>query len=143
MNEDALVERNLSRLNDVNNWLGRSNWTGDANLAGTFDEFRVYNGLLNEAAVQANFTAGPNSPPGGTPTPTNFRIVAVTRDAATGAVTLTWNSEPGKTYSVEQSTNFATWTPASANIPSGGATTSTTVTPPAGTLAIYYRVDQL
>ena len=32
----------LSDIDDVNNWLGRSNWTNDANFEGTFDEFRVY-----------------------------------------------------------------------------------------------------
>jgi hypothetical protein len=36
-------------LNDVNNWLGRSNWTGDGNLAGSFDEFRIDDTALTEA----------------------------------------------------------------------------------------------
>jgi hypothetical protein len=51
---------NLSALNDVNNWLGRSNWTGDANTQGTFDEFRIYDVALTPAEVSASFAAGPD-----------------------------------------------------------------------------------
>jgi hypothetical protein len=130
---------NLRDVNDVNNWLGRSNWAGDANLAGTFDEFRVYDGVLNEAAVQANMTAGPNVPPG-PPATSNFVIVSATRDQATGAVTLVWTSEPGKNYVIQQAAALAGWTDLPGTIPSAGATTSTVITPPAGTAATYYRV---
>ena len=31
----------MSEINDVNVWLGRSNWTGDQNLAGEFDVVSV------------------------------------------------------------------------------------------------------
>lgn len=55
------VARNISSINDVNSWLGRSNWTGDANLDGTFDEFRIYNHALNQSDVLANIAAGPNT----------------------------------------------------------------------------------
>jgi hypothetical protein len=50
----------LSELNDVNNWLGRSNWTNDANLEGTFDEFRIYDYALTTNQVLGNFQAGPD-----------------------------------------------------------------------------------
>jgi MYXO-CTERM domain-containing protein len=45
---------------DVNNWLGRSNWSGDANLNGAFDEFRIYDYALNLDQVSGNFAAGPD-----------------------------------------------------------------------------------
>src|SRR5690606_24333328 len=51
----------LSDLNDVNNWLGRSNWTVDANLQATFDEFRIYDFALTTNQVLGNFQAGPDT----------------------------------------------------------------------------------
>jgi hypothetical protein len=51
---------NLSDVNDVNNWLGRSNWTGDANLEGSFDEFRIYDRALSQGEVLGNIAAGPD-----------------------------------------------------------------------------------
>jgi hypothetical protein len=49
----------LGNINDVNNWLGRSNWTVDANFAGTYDEFRMYDYALTDNQVLGNFEAGP------------------------------------------------------------------------------------
>jgi hypothetical protein len=50
----------LRDMNDVNNWLGRSNWTNDANLQGSYNEFRIYDVALDEAAVAASIAAGPD-----------------------------------------------------------------------------------
>ena len=50
----------LSEINDVNNWLGRSNWTNDANLEGSYDEFRIYDYALTEGQAVGSFLAGPN-----------------------------------------------------------------------------------
>jgi hypothetical protein len=58
----------MSAINDVNNWLGRSNYTGDLNFQGEFDEFRIYDHVLTEAEVRGNLQAGPNVVTGGTPT---------------------------------------------------------------------------
>ncbi len=57
----ANAEAQISGLNDVNNWLGRSNWTADANVQGTYDEFRLYNYALDEDEVLGNFEAGPDT----------------------------------------------------------------------------------
>jgi len=48
----------LSDINDVNNWLGRSNWTGDANFDGKFDEFRIYDYALSQNEILGNDKAG-------------------------------------------------------------------------------------
>ena len=53
---------NISQLNDVNNWLGRSNWTGDGNTNGTYDMFAVYNTAFSDAEVMASFLQGPVVP---------------------------------------------------------------------------------
>jgi hypothetical protein len=63
------------------------------------------------------------------------RITASVYNPSTKAFTLTWTSETGELYTVQQtpSLNPATWSALATDIPSGGATTGTTVTMPAGT----------
>ncbi|MEZ6116106.1 MAG: LamG-like jellyroll fold domain-containing protein [Pirellulaceae bacterium] len=51
----------LSNINDVNNWLGRSNWTADSNTEGSYDEFRIYDYALNADQVLGNYEAGPDT----------------------------------------------------------------------------------
>ena len=58
---DAATAFVLADINDVNNWLGRSNWTVDANTAGSFDEFRIYDTALTEAQIEASRAAGPDA----------------------------------------------------------------------------------
>ncbi len=52
----------LSAINDVNNWLGRSQWGPDGMFAGSYDEFRIHNVALNQVEVAASFVAGPDQP---------------------------------------------------------------------------------
>ncbi len=51
----------LSQLNDVNNWIGRSQFSGDNLSNASFDEIRLYNHVLSVAEISANFAAGPDS----------------------------------------------------------------------------------
>ena len=48
----------ISDINDLNNWLGRSQYTGDNNFQGEFDEFRIYDRALTPEEVLGNFQAG-------------------------------------------------------------------------------------
>jgi len=50
--------RALSDLNDVNNWLGRSQFSADPELSGTYHEFRIYNAALSDAQIAASFGYG-------------------------------------------------------------------------------------
>jgi hypothetical protein len=50
----------LSAIDDVNCWLGRSAFDQDPCFYGSFDEFRIYRGLLSDADVAAEFAAGPD-----------------------------------------------------------------------------------
>jgi Concanavalin A-like lectin/glucanases superfamily len=50
----------LSLLNDVNNRLGQSQYSGDPEFGGTIFEFRIYNVALSASAIQASFAAGPD-----------------------------------------------------------------------------------
>jgi hypothetical protein len=52
----------LSQLNDINNWLGRSQYQRDPELSGTIDEFRIYNVALSQVQIQASYAAGPDDP---------------------------------------------------------------------------------
>ncbi|MCW5557557.1 MAG: hypothetical protein KIT22_06980 [Verrucomicrobiae bacterium] len=58
------VVQTLSDLgvND-NNWLGRSQYPWDPDFDGSIAEFRIYDGVLSEEAVAANYRLGPD--PGG------------------------------------------------------------------------------
>ena len=51
----------LTQLQDVNNWLGRSQWAPDTLFGGVYEEFRIYAKALSPAQIAANFTAGPNT----------------------------------------------------------------------------------
>jgi hypothetical protein len=50
----------LNTINDVNNWLGRSQW-GDAMFAGKINEFRIWNGALLPEEIATHIAAGPNA----------------------------------------------------------------------------------
>jgi hypothetical protein len=41
----------MSDLQDVNNWLGRSQWVQDRFLRGRYDELRIYDGALTDAEI--------------------------------------------------------------------------------------------
>lgn len=45
----------------VNNWLGRSQWSPDPFFNGAINEFRIYDAALSSADVAASFAAGPNA----------------------------------------------------------------------------------
>lgn len=49
----------LSGLDDVNNWLGRSQYVGDPGFSGQLHEFRIYSRALSDAEVQYSYAAGP------------------------------------------------------------------------------------
>lgn len=50
----------LSQMNDVNNWLGRSNYSSDSNTDGAYNEFRIYDYALTEAQIRGNTATGPD-----------------------------------------------------------------------------------
>lgn len=48
-------------VQDINNWLGRSEYSGDQFFNGSFDELRIYNYTLSETEIRGNTTAGPTT----------------------------------------------------------------------------------
>lgn len=57
----------------VNDWLGRSQWSSDPFFNGSINEFRIYDAALTASEVSANFAAGP----GVVPEPSAFGAVAL------------------------------------------------------------------
>jgi hypothetical protein len=51
----------LSAINDINNWLGRSQDWDDPGFAGTFHEFRIYDIALSAEQITSLFEAGPDA----------------------------------------------------------------------------------
>src|SRR5690606_36210421 len=96
-------------VDDVNNWLGRSNWTADSNLAGTYDEFRIFGGLLDPDQIRDSYEAGPDADLSGPPPATiGFEIISV-GIADGGNVSLTFPTEGEQTYQVETCTSHSGW----------------------------------
>jgi hypothetical protein len=50
----------LNRINDVNVWLGKSQWN-DPYFNGQFDEFRIYSGALSDLQAAASYAGGPDA----------------------------------------------------------------------------------
>lgn len=86
-------------INDVNNWLGRSNFTGDNYFNGDLNEFRIYDGAMNDEAVATSFAGGPDAAPSAVAP----EITKITYDKGGDTVTLVFTSRPGRTYSVNWS----------------------------------------
>jgi len=50
----------LASINDVNVWLGRSQYDGDPELSAVFHEFRVYGVALTDADIATSYAGGPD-----------------------------------------------------------------------------------
>ncbi len=53
----------LQTIVDVNNWLGRSQFTGDANVNGSYNEFRLWNGPMTDSGLASSIADGPDTVP--------------------------------------------------------------------------------
>ncbi|MGK0185128.1 MAG: hypothetical protein ACI9R3_000903 [Verrucomicrobiales bacterium] len=117
----------MSEINDVNNWLARSNWTADSNGALEFDEFRIYSEVMSPQAVLANMEAGPDSPPGGA-TPFQITDISLTPkgDPATAFdVSIAFTSKAGSQYAIERNIDLqGLWEEVADGVQSGGDSTT-------------------
>lgn len=80
----------------TNNWLGRSQFSADPGLCAYYDEFRIYEGVLDPLEVAANYQAGPTVYPASYGTITNIQL-EVPSPVAVGAVAqvVLWASASG------------------------------------------------
>lgn len=54
----AVLSLPLSAINDVNNWIGRSQFASDEGFQGSITEFRIYNAALTGPQLKAAFKMG-------------------------------------------------------------------------------------
>lgn len=59
----CFLARPLSAIDDVNDWLGHSNFVADPDLNGSYDELRIYSAALTGAQLADSFAAGPDAMP--------------------------------------------------------------------------------
>ncbi|HEX6274782.1 MAG TPA: LamG domain-containing protein, partial [Polyangiaceae bacterium] len=57
----VLFTGSLAGISDVNNWLGRSQYSNDYEFIGVFDEFRIYGIALTTAQVRTSSMGGPDA----------------------------------------------------------------------------------
>jgi hypothetical protein len=53
----------LDTVSDVNNWLGRSQFSGDSFTDGLYNELRIYQGTITPEEIAANYAFGPDGEP--------------------------------------------------------------------------------
>lgn len=56
------LSESLSAIDDVNNWLGLSQFSADPGFAGVLTEFRIYDAALTAAQIQKSYELGPDAP---------------------------------------------------------------------------------
>lgn len=49
-----------SSFTDYTDWLGRSQWDRDPFFSGSFDEFRIWEGILSDQEIASHYAAGPD-----------------------------------------------------------------------------------
>jgi hypothetical protein len=63
VSRSSVVLTNLSKITDTVGAIGRSPWynSGDNDLNGAIDEFRIWSGTLNPLEIAASYTSGPDT----------------------------------------------------------------------------------
>ena len=59
--QTANVTKDITSIDQVNMWLGRSNWQGDPFYNGSINEFRIYDNALTAGQIGADAGFGPDS----------------------------------------------------------------------------------
>ncbi|MCF7669772.1 MAG: Ig-like domain-containing protein [Verrucomicrobia bacterium] len=123
----------LFEIEDVNNWLGRSNYSADPYFNGSITEFRIYDGILSADTIMSNFAAGPD------PVAVSPELSITEQD---GNVVISWPVE-GDGFVLEASNTLGaatTWQPVEADPVVEGD--MNTVTLPASESMQFYRLTQ-
>ncbi len=109
----------LSDVSDVNNWLGRSNWTADDNTDGKYDEFRIYNHAMSDFEVQVSRLLGPDDTSGDPGLLTSQSVVADDTVVVDGVKKLEMEltfSDLGAPVRIQSDPVLLTWSSSDTNI---------------------------
>ncbi|NWK55614.1 family 43 glycosylhydrolase [Verrucomicrobiaceae bacterium N1E253] len=63
VDKDLSPHFDITDMADVTNYLGRSRWTSDSGFVGSFDELRLWKGVLTAEEVATHYTNGSNATP--------------------------------------------------------------------------------
>ena len=106
------VNFHLASIADVNNWLGRSAWSTNANANSDYAEVRISNVALSQPQILANYELGPNYNPGNLVTMTNSDVWGATSFNAAGG----WSSGTAPVSGMNYQTyNYRLLTPATSS----------------------------
>lgn len=82
----SAVVNPTGRFTDYNDWLGRSQWHRDPPFNGSYNEFRIWEGVLSDQDISTHYTAGPDQQ-----FVTTRPTLAISQDA--GGVFLAWPAD--------------------------------------------------
>jgi len=132
----------LSSVNDIYAFLGRSIYSEpislpggyfDPYLQGSFNEFRIYRGLLTEAEIQQNFALGPDQ---------LIKDIPISTATSAGSLTLSW-PRYGAHFAMESTATLGSgngWTSITNSLTDDG--TAFRVTVPVTGSAQFFRLKQ-
>jgi hypothetical protein len=124
-----------SLFTDYTDWLGRSQWQRDPFFNGSFDEFRIWEGVLSDQEIGSHFAAGPDQ---------QFitsRPVVNTLHAGNNLV-LSWPADGTAGFGLENTRSLIapSWTAVTNGIAVSNGTY--TITLPVGVASGFYRLKQ-
>jgi hypothetical protein len=124
-----------SRLTDYSSWLGRSQWDRDPYFNGSYDEFRIWQGILSDQEIASHYAAGPDQ---------QFATFRPTLTLArSGAnIVLSWRSDGTAPAQLQSTTRLfpATWLDVTNSVGFSNGTYSVML--PASAGATLYRLRQ-
>ncbi len=124
-----------SRLTDYSCWLGRSQWDRDPYFDGSYDEFRVWQGILSDQDIASHYAAGPDQ---------QFATFRPTLSIAVsgGNIVLSWRSDGTGTVQLQSNTaiSSATWLNVTNDVSLSNGTYSVIL--PAAKRSAFYRLRQ-
>ena len=124
-----------SKFTDYSDWLGRSQWQRDPLFSGSYDEFRVWEGVLNDQEIASHFAAGPNQQ-----FVTSRPVISITHSA--NGVVLSWPADGTAGFQLESTTDLLApaWVAVTNGISVSGGSYSVIVPSNAG--RSFYRLKQ-
>ena len=114
-----------SSITDYTDWLGRSQWDRDPFFNGSFDEFRIWEGVLSDQEIASHNAAGPNQQ-----FVTSRPAISITRTP--GFVLLSWPADGTAGYQLQSARLLS---------PPGWATVTNTITQSNGSYTVQLPVS--
>jgi hypothetical protein len=124
-----------SRLTDYSSWLGRSQWARDPYFNGSYDEFRIWQGILSDQEIASHYAAGPDQQFA------TFRPT-LTLGRTEGNVILSWRSDGTGAVQLQSTARLspATWLDVTNAVSLSNTTYSVVL--PASASSAFYRLRQ-